>query len=81
MALPHDEYSRIKGLTDTYCLAQIPDFNTLIATSQKHATPVFALSDEQFGHIGVVLAQNKQKREEFNVIFSDLTDKILEITN
>ncbi|MGB0383769.1 MAG: ParA family protein [Ardenticatenaceae bacterium] len=81
MALSQKEYNRVKGLTDTYCLAQIPDFNTLIATSQDNATPVFALSDEQIGHVGMVLTQNQKKREEFYVIFSDLTDKILDLTN
>jgi hypothetical protein len=28
---------------------QIPDFNTLIATSQEHQTPVFALENNMFG--------------------------------
>lgn len=79
MALSADKYNRITGFTDTYCLAQIPDFNTLSAISQENATPVFALSDEQIGYKGRVLTQ-QQKRKEFEDIFSDLTYKILHLT-
>lgn len=64
----------------SYCLAQIPDFNTLIATSQTHQTPVFALTDEMFGHTGTVLEQDKVKREEFREIFTLLTDRLLKLT-
>jgi cellulose biosynthesis protein BcsQ len=66
------------GLTtaDSYCLAQIPDFNTLIATSQTHQTPVFALKDEMFGHVGTVLEQDRLKRDDFQRIFSNLADRV-----
>ena len=67
------------GLTtaESYCLAQIPDFNTLIATSQTHQTPVFALTDEMFGHAGTVLEQEQAKRAEFQNIFEMLADRII----
>jgi cellulose biosynthesis protein BcsQ len=64
----------------SYCLAQIPDFNTLIATSQTHQTPVFALTDEMFGHTGTVLDQDRIKRDEFRDIFTLLTNRILTLT-
>ena len=32
---------------DGLCLATIPDFNSLIAKSQEHQTPVYALTQEQ----------------------------------
>lgn len=63
--------------TQGYCLAQIPDFNTLIATSQSHKVPVFALQDQMFGHTGTVLAQDRQKRDDFHDIFSDLADSVV----
>lgn len=64
---------------DSYCLAQIPDFNTLAATSQSHKTPVFALADEMFGHVGNVLEQDKVKRKEFHDLFSQLADRVISL--
>jgi cellulose biosynthesis protein BcsQ len=68
------------GGAQEYCLAQIPDFNTLIATSQSHQTPVFALKDEMFGHTGTVLEQDKAKRDEFRQIFTLLASRIITLT-
>lgn len=62
---------------ESYCLAQIPDFNTLAATSQSHKTPVFALTDAMFGHVGKVLEQDKVKRDEFHAFFSALADRVI----
>lgn len=64
----------------SYCLAQIPDFNTLAATSQSHKTPVFALTDDMFGHVGTVLKQDKIKRAEFHDIFSNLADRVIALS-
>ena len=65
---------------ESYCLAQIPDFNTLVATSQTHKTPVFALTDAMFGHVGSVLEQDQLKRTEFHGIFSDLANRVIALT-
>ncbi len=82
MTLEDSAYDKIgNGYKDSYCLAQIPDFNTLIATSQSHNTPVFALTDDMFGHVGVVLEQDRQKRAVFNNTFSELVDTIISLTN
>ena len=74
-----DEVYTAAGVTAAqfYCLAQIPDFNTLIATSQTHQTPVFALTDDMFGHTGTVLDQDKIKRDEFRKIFSNLATQVV----
>lgn len=64
----------------SFCLAQIPDFNTLVATAQTNRRPVFALSDEMFGHVGTVLEQDRKKRQEFRVMFEDMSTKILALT-
>ncbi len=65
---------------NSFCLAQISDFKTLIATSQSHCTPVFALTDDMIGHAGTVLEQDILKRNEFNKTFSRLADEIIELT-
>ncbi len=62
---------------DSYCLSQIPDFNTLVATSQSHRTPVFALTDAMFGHAGVILEQDRRKRDELKVLFETLADRVI----
>jgi cellulose biosynthesis protein BcsQ len=60
-----------------YCLAQIADFNSMITISQNNQTPVFALTEKMFGHVGTVLDQDIAKRDEFQRTFSDLADRIL----
>lgn len=73
-----DVYTGSEDLVaESYCLAQIPDFNTLVATSQTHRTPVFALSDEMFGHVGKVLKQDQAKRAEFHELFSQLAHRVV----
>jgi hypothetical protein len=78
MTLPPDVYREVGYSTAlTYCLAEIPDFNTLAATSQTHKRPVFALTDAMFGHVGEVLVQDRKKRDEFYVHFSDMADRVI----
>jgi cellulose biosynthesis protein BcsQ len=82
MLLDYKTYLKIGDTyKENYCLVQIPDFNTLIATSQEHKIPVFALKDEMFGHVGAVLKQDIKKRKEFHEIFSQLADSVITLTN
>ena len=81
MTLPHARYEEINAVNDGYCLAQIADFNTLIAKSQDHQTPVFALTDAQLGHVGTVLEIDQVKRNEFQAVFSELADRVVVLTN
>lgn len=62
---------------EDYCLASIPDFQTLNATYHQHGIPVFALSDAQLGRVGTVLVQYQETREKFRVIFSDFADLVI----
>ncbi len=64
-----------------YCLSQIPDFNSLIARSQKHQTPIFALTSEQIEQTGIVLERTEHSRDSFKVLFSDLAEKTMALTN
>jgi cellulose biosynthesis protein BcsQ len=76
LTLDDTVYAKV-GMTPAHCLVEIPDFNTLIATSQIHQTPVFALKDEMFGHVGSVLKEDQSKREEFRQIFTELADRVI----
>ena len=79
MMLPESEYQRY-AVTPAHCLATIPDFNSLIAISQRNQTPIYALSQAQIGQAGVVLERTLRSRDDFNRIFSDLADKIIGLT-
>lgn len=81
MLLPQKTYKQIPGLLPHFCLAQIADFNTLIAKSQEHNTPVFALTNTQLGHVGVVLAEDQRKRQEFYRVFEELVERVIVLTD
>jgi cellulose biosynthesis protein BcsQ len=76
MMLSESAYQE-QGMRDSLCLTKIPDFNSLIAMSQQHQTPVYALTNRQLKQSGVVLENTKNKQEEFKQTFSDLADKII----
>ena len=59
-----------------YNLANIADFNSLIAQSQKHSTPIFALNDAQLKQVGVVLETMKKSRDDFAVTFDALAKSV-----
>jgi chromosome partitioning protein len=61
------------GADDTpYNLANIADFNSLIAQSHVHNTPVFALSDAQIERTGMVLETMRKSRDNFVEVFDRL---------
>jgi len=80
MMLPSQAY-RDQGLSSSLSLAKISNFNSLIALSQDHRTPVYALTPRQLQQKGIVLEANQQKQEEFRKIFSDLADKIITLSS
>jgi cellulose biosynthesis protein BcsQ len=69
------------GPGDTpYNLANIADFNTLIAQSQIHNVPVFALTDAQIERVGVVLANMITNRNNFRTTFDHLARCVIALT-
>lgn len=80
MMLPNQIY-KDQGIEDSLSLAKISNFNSLIALSQEHRTPVYDLTPQQLRQTGVVLERNQQKQEEFRKTFSDLADKIIALSS
>ena len=78
MMLSADCYDRQN--VKNHCLASVPNFNSLIAKSQKARTPVFALTSEQIGQRGSVLGNTEKSRDQFRKIFSALADKVIGLT-
>jgi cellulose biosynthesis protein BcsQ len=80
MMLPGQVYAE-QEIDDNFCLTKISNFNSLIALSQEHQTPIYDLTPEQLRQTGVVLRNNQEKQKEFRKTFSDLADKIIGLTS
>ncbi|PSB65357.1 hypothetical protein C7B61_11345 [filamentous cyanobacterium CCP1] len=80
MLLPDQAYTE-QGVESNFTLTKISNFNSLIALSQEHRTPVYALTPAQLGQTGVVLQANQEKQAEFQLTFSDLADKVIALTS
>lgn len=76
MMLPQNKYE-----ADDFCLAWIPDFQTLNPAYQTYGIPVFALSDDQLKYKGAVLQQYQQMRQSFYDIFSNFADRVIRMTS
>jgi hypothetical protein len=73
--LSADAYSQAR-LDDQRWLAAIPDFNTLIADSQRVRKPVFALTQADARRVGTVWENTEQNIARFRQTFSSLADRI-----
>jgi len=78
MALDSKLYKKVLG--NDYCLAQISDFNTLIAYAQNAQTPVFALTKEQLGSRGKIYEKQSEDVEKFRIMFNELANKVIILT-
>lgn len=66
--------------SEEHNLINIADFNSLIAQSQMHNTPVFLLTQEQIEKSGKVWTNMKKNRDDFNNTFTDFANRIIKIT-
>lgn len=81
MTISKDEFNASNPADTPYNLVSIPDFNSLIAQSQKHNVPVFTLSDEQIEQSGNVLKIMKDNRDNFDKIFKKLANTVIHLIN
>jgi len=79
MILSQEKYANVFG-NNFGMLAHFSDFNTLIALSQTHQTPIFALYEGQMAQNEVVLETLKKSRDKFREVFSGLADSIINLT-
>jgi cellulose biosynthesis protein BcsQ len=80
MTISVQDFNSAAPSDSPYNLINIADFNSLIAQSQKHNTPVFALSDNQIEQVGVILETMKKSREAFKQCFDSLANSVELIT-
>jgi cellulose biosynthesis protein BcsQ len=78
LTLPLEKYERA-GLGADFCIAQMADFNGLIAVSQKHQMPVFKLTDKQLAQGGVILERTKTSMHNFRKLFSEAAQRIIKL--
>ncbi|MCT3692602.1 AAA family ATPase [Elizabethkingia anophelis] len=78
MLLDNSSYKG-ENIPNGYCLAEIPDFQSLLQKANINGVPVYGLSDQEIGQVGTVLQQMKDKREFFNKIFEDFAEEIIYI--
>lgn len=76
MLLPEGSYAGVGMSTADLNLVLIPDFNSLVALSQEHQKPVFALTAEDTGRSGKVLQDTLRNREQFDELFAGLAQKV-----
>lgn len=76
MAITEAEFRAASPGDTPYNLINIADFNSLIAQSQRHSAPVFALSDQQIGQTGVILETMKESRDAFRKSFDLLANSV-----
>ena len=69
----------------SYDLAHVPDFNSLIAISQKLSKPIFALTDQEIKAIGKVFGHAErtmqESRNKFDEVFTGLGKRIIQLTS
>jgi cellulose biosynthesis protein BcsQ len=80
MLLPEQTYTE-QGIESSFTLTKISNFNSLIALSQEHQTPIYDLTPQQLGQRGIVLESNQKKQEEFRQTFSRLAERVTGLTS
>jgi chromosome partitioning protein len=76
MCITVAEFNASAPADTPYNLANIADFNSLIAQSQKNSTPIFALSDVQLEQVGIILETMKKSRDNFATTFDTLANSV-----
>lgn len=69
------------GFDPSVPIMEVADFNSIIALSQEHQVPVYALTAEQTGQQGAVWDQTKKSMDVFFEAFSECADKIFALTS
>jgi hypothetical protein len=81
MVLPKGKYKECAPKNnDIYTLAEIADFNTLIAKHQDHSVPVFSLEKDHLEQTGTVLEQSLAKVKEFSEVFDKFASRVVCLT-
>lgn len=75
-----DDFKRRAGIDPWVPLLEVADFNSLIALSQEHQVPVYALTEAQARQQGAVWDQTQESMAAFEKAFSECADKVIALT-
>ncbi len=81
MMMPEALYAAVSVNSEPFNLANIADFNSLIARSQDYNVPVFELTDTQLETVGTVLKNMKKSRNDFKTLFENLATSVVTATD
>jgi cellulose biosynthesis protein BcsQ len=76
MMMKDDAY-KAAGYDPSEPLLQMPDFNSLIASSQQHQVPIFELTPAQLEQKGRVLEITQASQSEFKKLFDKAADRVI----
>ncbi|MCP3751487.1 ParA family protein [Pseudomonas sp. SBB6] len=79
MSIDEADFNKHSVRGEPFNLANISDFNSLIAQAQKHNVPVYALTDEQIEQGGNILDNMKLSRNDFAKTFEELASKVRDL--
>ncbi|MCF5838509.1 MULTISPECIES: ParA family protein [Aeromonas] len=80
MTVTKSEFTSKVTSDEAFNIANIADFNSLIAQSQKHNIPVFALDETQIEQTGTVLSVMTESRDNFDRTFEKLAKDVRALT-
>lgn len=69
------------GFDQDQPLLQMPDFNSLIASSQEHQVPIFELTPQHLEQQGRVLAITQASQKRFRELFDEAADRVLRVVD
>lgn len=75
LLLPRSAYTAV-GMDNSLKLGSVPDFNSLIAVTQRIRKPVFMLTQEDTGHGGFVWENEEKSIQSFREIFTGMAMRI-----
>lgn len=77
--LDSSEFKNRIGIEPWVPIMEVADFNSLIALSQEHQTPVYALTPSVVG-TGAVWDQAKESMDNFYLAFEQCADRVIKLT-
>lgn len=75
------DFRRRIGLEPWQPIMEVADFNSLIALSQEHQVPVYALTAAQIDQQGAVWEQTAESMQVFHDAFANCADRVIAATS
>ncbi|MBL4543345.1 MAG: AAA family ATPase [Rhodobacteraceae bacterium] len=75
-----EEFEHKVGIKPWEPILEVSDFNSLIALSQEHQVPVYALTSEMIKQTGAVWEQTEESMEVFKQAFQECAEKVIALT-